>query len=938
MNKMKLMIAVAVMMIVMSCGVAAIMDENSIIESAKRQGFTYEDSTKIFTKGGNTYKYDTSSFQLVSTQYDYLSYSPATQKYSIHNTQGYFESSDGTQFNELVGSTQFTFIKGIIIQDFSQRKAAGNINILGNEVDYYANVIINNEEYFLIKDEDGTPQLYNPKTQVTITDLEKINGHLKSSNFPIFAKSEAKPAENVATKDATPAPIPGEYNTPYEIDFNKIKERFAITLLNKEQTNTGFTLSDDKNEIINDNADDKYILINGKPTSIPGKGSFKIEEKSGTKVYGTINGPVRNKDGKPTGNRRPDRTTLSDGSQLKFDYPEKTSSNPSYITFTARDGSEEILEGSLPLSIQTDRSRISPLIRAAGYVDYGTIDTETLYGIAVLRPGSNEPYTKKFSLNGDDVYAVGDAGYTRPALDSEYDISKIDGYLVADYSLAAGEGSPGNKDPNVDPTAYPRVNDPYRTFRGDARSSYSGTLAINTQTNQFDYAHSGEFTATGYSPDGKISHRLEGINGGIDDKNGDLINRIEGAINTYGENGNLQGQTYFEIGNIDGLTNDKLESQKGNVDLSAAAQTGATVARYDLPVEGGRVVLNQNMGDEQFRMEIDPNTGQRSYFKMVPNADDTSKLDKVPLAPDDPAKPAEWNVDNVEYGNDGKEKEKTKIPINEEKAAELAMKSSPSYSKPGFWTKAAGYADIWFLGNNQFFRWLDKWLANKYEGISAISGLVAQNSPGYRKYQQDVHEAFCTTIIFGGIDCWIQHICDATYFDDMESDSVATTTLASGATVVAAHIEGERSLPSTYVDENGKTVTGWYYKVTYYVMDNPEEGSSHFTIRLIAGNYEGKSYKDTVAVENKAIEAGAVDAASGAAARVFFSENYYDSIQMTLDPPIRRRAGVTGKLYDHEIHAPFISTGSAGATQVPEGLGEGAAGSAAAPAAAENWS
>lgn len=289
--------------------------------------------------------------------------------------------------------------------------------------------------------------------------------------------------------------------------------------------------------------------------------------------------------------------------------------------------------------------------------------------------------------------------------------------------------------------------------------------------------------------------------------------------------------------------------------------------------------------------------------------------------PTEPAPPGEPPAPPSSGEKDGgKVLAESETKPNKDPQAEIKVIDKPNSQRAKDTPTFAGWA-----GGQTGLGWMKGLTENPFSGLAGYSYFY-QDQAWYQSWRETVNEYMCSVFKIGGINCWVSEICKwTTTFDDFEYDDTAfTTNPRTGVPEEAAHIEGERSMPISFFNETGN-YTFYYYKVTYFLHDQPDGENTHYTITLIRPD-GGVA----VPVNNKLLEDGESAGASGINAKRFKSVNYYSQIKMNFRPGIREYRGGTffgERGYIREVTNDITGGGAGGPTAVPaEEEGAGGAG------------
>jgi hypothetical protein len=179
---------------------------------------------------------------------------------------------------------------------------------------------------------------------------------------------------------------------------------------------------------------------------------------------------------------------------------------------------------------------------------------------------------------------------------------------------------------------------------------------------------------------------------------------------------------------------------------------------------------------------------------------------------------------------------------------------------------------------------------NEYKGIAALGALFTDEED-LAERRAETNEKFCKTVILGGTQCWASKLC-ASKIKAKPGDGTLVGRQPVGPSgitipVPVAHVEAERSLPISFIDDEGRPVTQWLYRWTFYVR-NPTNDDLRYNI-LFTG--PGVSY--TWWPEPQELSSGAAAGQSGSAAIPVTSTKDYRQICITLKPSIPAYDGKT---------------------------------------------
>ena len=134
------------------------------------------------------------------------------------------------------------------------------------------------------------------------------------------------------------------------------------------------------------------------------------------------------------------------------------------------------------------------------------------------------------------------------------------------------------------------------------------------------------------------------------------------------------------------------------------------------------------------------------------------------------------------------------------------------------------------------------------------------------KWQEDVDEFLCSTIIAGGIECWTSEICNA--YSETNGDGYVSIE-TNGLLTMAAHIEGERTRMEYVNETTGENVVEYIYKVTYKVT-NPSNSKEKMDFNVYL--YGDK----TVALYPGSVNVGEGDSSSRTASSAVVQDSKYN--------------------------------------------------------------
>jgi hypothetical protein len=169
-----------------------------------------------------------------------------------------------------------------------------------------------------------------------------------------------------------------------------------------------------------------------------------------------------------------------------------------------------------------------------------------------------------------------------------------------------------------------------------------------------------------------------------------------------------------------------------------------------------------------------------------------------------------------------------------------------------------------------------------YSGLAGYSSLIFDE--GFlTKWRQTVNDIFCNKAL-GYLplsrDCWTSQICGI-YTDIIPpQDGVLFSGSLGGRMSIAAHIEGQRSLPIVTPNE-----TSWVYTITFSVT-NPLEDSIGFNVV-----FSGPERSATWWPSDQSLSKDSTAAAIGASALMKKSSNDYNEVCITFSESIEAYGG-----------------------------------------------
>ncbi|MDO8660672.1 MAG: hypothetical protein Q7K43_02175, partial [Candidatus Woesearchaeota archaeon] len=227
-----------------------------------------------------------------------------------------------------------------------------------------------------------------------------------------------------------------------------------------------------------------------------------------------------------------------------------------------------------------------------------------------------------------------------------------------------------------------------------------------------------------------------------------------------------------------------------------------------------------------------------------------------------------------------------------------------------------------------------RFYGTEYSGIAAFSSLFIPEE-FLQDWQKTIENAFCKSIIGGGIDCWTSKICKK-YDDSIAGYGVLTTASESSSafgSVPVAHVEAERSLPGVFQNGSVQT-TEFLYKITYYVR-NPESAEDlHYNLVFLPRGYQAFT-------KSKLLKPGQSGSAAGQASIVQYSRQLYTEVCLVFDREIADSRGekvsevcnnICGGVIDVEsgecnaletaVWSPNIPVAGSSGTSAPAGSGD----------------
>lgn len=234
-------------------------------------------------------------------------------------------------------------------------------------------------------------------------------------------------------------------------------------------------------------------------------------------------------------------------------------------------------------------------------------------------------------------------------------------------------------------------------------------------------------------------------------------------------------------------------------------------------------------------------------------------------------------------------------------------------AEPWRWEEAWRRDGLWGLVK-EFFAGYEA-----FRGLGAYGALFWDEEELYER-RLKVREAFCKTVVLGGVECWTSKLCER--YTDQHTGSNTLVTVVPGQSVrAAAHIEAERTETTEFQNESG-TFGLYLYRVTFFASSPKDDNSVQLRFYYDGGTYDWFP-------EPQPIEAGGVVSASGAAAIVSYGKRDYTQVCLMLSEGIEVGTGSSVS----EICAPIVDSGlspSGGVESVP-----GAPGIDTSPAAGQ---
>lgn len=172
----------------------------------------------------------------------------------------------------------------------------------------------------------------------------------------------------------------------------------------------------------------------------------------------------------------------------------------------------------------------------------------------------------------------------------------------------------------------------------------------------------------------------------------------------------------------------------------------------------------------------------------------------------------------------------------------------------------------------------------QYEGIAKFGSLFIGDEELHKR-RAEIHQEFCGTIL-GGAQCIIQETC-AGYIETPPSRGLVATTVSVGEPKVVAHIEGEKSFPTKFVNETDrKKITEWTYKITYYIFLSKGERQLSYNIE-----FAGDELSEMFFPEDKQISSGGGEGRLLDNPVIKTSNKDYNKVCLVINPPVISATG-----------------------------------------------
>jgi len=165
-----------------------------------------------------------------------------------------------------------------------------------------------------------------------------------------------------------------------------------------------------------------------------------------------------------------------------------------------------------------------------------------------------------------------------------------------------------------------------------------------------------------------------------------------------------------------------------------------------------------------------------------------------------------------------------------------------------------------------------------FRGLGGYTSILPKNSrDALDEWAESVDGFFCSTVLFGGKDCWVSEICKHTY--DKSSDSVTYVETPDGMIEPGAHVEGERS---EEIEQPGEDE--YFYKFTFYVKSSEKDVNFNVVIYR-DNNKKRKLFDDSIKLRGNESGKGDSYSATNEYAIVGYSEDKYKKICIIFEEP-----------------------------------------------------
>lgn len=174
------------------------------------------------------------------------------------------------------------------------------------------------------------------------------------------------------------------------------------------------------------------------------------------------------------------------------------------------------------------------------------------------------------------------------------------------------------------------------------------------------------------------------------------------------------------------------------------------------------------------------------------------------------------------------------------------------------------------------------WLETSQTGFGKLFSLFIDDET-LAEWRQGVDDFFCSTVLFGGRDCWVSEVCGE-YTDKAGGPGTLLIETPGGMLDATAHVEGERQ--ELFYRDEGETKGEYLYKISFGVRTPDNYGDDiRFNVRI-----EGER---TMMLYNEWIEVDEGDTFSKAGKKVLveYSDYRYDRICIVFEGKIRKRRG-----------------------------------------------